>query len=123
MTRMVDENLSFIFGLFFFFFQAEDGIRDRNVTGVQTCALPIFDRRSSIVDRRRWTMADCRSPIDVDDTVFSDRPRRMRLAWKIGRASCRERVEMSVGDVVVERKGRGRGGGVLWVWYVRMAVL
>src|SRR5699024_11932542 len=28
----------------FFFFQAEDGIRDRNVTGVQTCALPIFLR-------------------------------------------------------------------------------
>src|SRR5699024_2409705 len=27
--------------LFSFFFQAEDGIRDRNVTGVQTCALPI----------------------------------------------------------------------------------
>jgi len=25
-----------------FFFQAEDGIRDRDVTGVQTCALPIF---------------------------------------------------------------------------------
>src|SRR5207249_11057446 len=31
--------MNFIF--FFFFFQAEDGIRDRNVTGVQTCALPI----------------------------------------------------------------------------------
>src|SRR5437868_10143784 len=28
--------------MFLFFFQAEDGIRDRNVTGVQTCALPIF---------------------------------------------------------------------------------
>ena len=28
--------------VFFFFFQAEDGIRDRLVTGVQTCALPIF---------------------------------------------------------------------------------
>src|SRR6266498_4493781 len=27
--------------LFFFFFQAEDGIRDADVTGVQTCALPI----------------------------------------------------------------------------------
>src|SRR2546425_7239764 len=27
--------------LFFFFFQAEDGIRDKLVTGVQTCALPI----------------------------------------------------------------------------------
>src|SRR2546422_5669951 len=34
--------------LFFFFFQAEDGIRDVAVTGVQTCALPILrqlDRR------------------------------------------------------------------------------
>ena len=28
--------------LFFFFFQAEDGIRDWSVTGVQTCALPIW---------------------------------------------------------------------------------
>src|SRR3712207_7465617 len=27
----------------FFFFQAEDGIRDIGVTGVQTCALPIYD--------------------------------------------------------------------------------
>src|SRR2546427_5411012 len=27
---------------FFFFFQAEDGIRDLTVTGVQTCALPIW---------------------------------------------------------------------------------
>src|SRR5438105_8782836 len=31
-----------IFFIFFFFFQAEDGIRDPLVTGVQTCALPIF---------------------------------------------------------------------------------
>src|SRR5215813_11118846 len=28
--------------MFFFFFQAEDGIRDADVTGVQTCALPIL---------------------------------------------------------------------------------
>src|SRR2546430_7596114 len=28
--------------MYFFFFQAEDGIRDLTVTGVQTCALPIF---------------------------------------------------------------------------------
>src|SRR3989441_11577095 len=28
--------------VFFFFFQAEDGIRDKLVTGVQTCALPIY---------------------------------------------------------------------------------
>src|SRR5207248_3552478 len=30
-----------------FFFQAEDGIRDRTVTGVQTCALPISTGRST----------------------------------------------------------------------------
>src|SRR5256885_8316539 len=35
--------------LFFFFFQAEDGIRDYKVTGVQTCALPISDR---VISRR-----------------------------------------------------------------------
>src|SRR5699024_11475622 len=34
--------LNFLLLCFFFFFQAEDGIRDRNVTGVQTCALPIY---------------------------------------------------------------------------------
>src|SRR5207248_4017298 len=34
----------FLLFCFFFFFQAEDGIRDRTVTGVQTCALPISGR-------------------------------------------------------------------------------
>src|SRR5437763_12182647 len=38
----------FFFSLFFFF-QAEDGIRDTSVTGVQTCALPIFAGRLPIV--------------------------------------------------------------------------
>ena len=35
------ENVLFVWFVFFFF-QAEDGIRDDLVTGVQTCALPIF---------------------------------------------------------------------------------
>src|SRR3989454_3708332 len=35
-------------GFLFFFFQAEDGIRDYKVTGVQTCALPISSRIASI---------------------------------------------------------------------------
>src|SRR5439155_26368589 len=40
----------FIYNLFFFFFfQAEDGIRDGHVTGVQTCALPIYTRKVRIV--------------------------------------------------------------------------
>src|SRR5690625_1079531 len=32
----------------FFFFQAEDGIRDGHVTGVQTCALPILDKNDMV---------------------------------------------------------------------------
>src|SRR2546428_2332890 len=35
----------------FFFFQAEDGIRDLIVTGVQTCALPISNSLKAIVER------------------------------------------------------------------------
>src|SRR5260370_13555106 len=40
--------LQSLIGIIFFFFQAEDGIRDSSVTGVQTCALPISrrDKRS-----------------------------------------------------------------------------
>src|SRR5256886_11872274 len=36
---------SSVLGLVVFFFQAEDGIRDLTVTGVQTCALPISQRK------------------------------------------------------------------------------
>src|SRR5690606_40306519 len=39
--------------LFYFFFQAEDGIRVFHVTGVQTCALPIFAQRQSHLGPRR----------------------------------------------------------------------
>ena len=42
---------------FFFFFQAEDGIRDWSVTGVQTCALPIFYEFACTHVPR--AMADC----------------------------------------------------------------
>src|SRR6266478_5018825 len=37
---------------FFFFFQAEDGIRDLTVTGVQTCALPIYQQGAKIRCRK-----------------------------------------------------------------------
>src|SRR5205809_6160037 len=39
-------SLVIFFFFFFFFFQAEDGIRDVAVTGLQTCALPIFGGNS-----------------------------------------------------------------------------
>src|SRR5256884_4268705 len=87
--------------LFFFFFQAEDGIRDVAVTGVQTCALPILDRPDPAVDREVRRVL--RMPIlGVDDEgpCFQRLPelrvrhRRHVLSARdeIGRASCRERV-------------------------------
>src|SRR5205807_9502776 len=39
----------FLFVFFVFFFRAEDGIRDYKETGVQTCALPIFERDERVV--------------------------------------------------------------------------
>src|SRR5712672_2745272 len=42
------------FSFFFFFFQAEDGIRDKLVTGVQTCALPIS--LDELMARRAWSL-------------------------------------------------------------------
>src|SRR5437868_7859912 len=65
----------FLFFLFFFFFQAEDGIRDRNVTGVQTCALPIFSGLcllwiavsavKLVLQKRELLKSDLRSPVIV----------------------------------------------------------
>src|SRR2546430_4660612 len=47
--------------IFFFFFQAEDGIRDLTVTGVQTCALPI-----SSAEERRLVEAAQNDPARFD---------------------------------------------------------
>src|SRR5690606_40200000 len=43
-----------------FFFQAEDGIRDFHVTGVQTCALPICDQMLEVIDEKTGQKAFCR---------------------------------------------------------------
>src|SRR2546429_9976743 len=42
---------------YFFFFQAEDGIRDVAVTGVQTCALPIYPARVAALPKLGHTFA------------------------------------------------------------------
>src|SRR5256885_8624335 len=47
----MSSELPSVYYLSFFFFQAEDGIRDYKVTGVQTCALPILPRWS-----RQWSL-------------------------------------------------------------------
>src|SRR3979490_3552504 len=73
--------------LFFFFFQAEDGIRDKLVTGVQTCALPICSGHGGRGGRR--TARHGRSVV---------------VAPEIGRASCRERGEISGGAGLLKKK-------------------
>src|SRR5947207_10586664 len=88
--------------VFFFFFQAEDGIRDHCVTGVQTCALPIYGGR----ERRYWEMSQgrasrshrsARAPVQMPGKYILKREKSTQLVTffqlaKIGRASCRERV-------------------------------
>src|SRR5688500_19277247 len=88
---------------FFFFFQAEDGIRDYKVTGVQTCALPISQLTPTRCSRR-WLLAKCDDP-----SSWRCRVRRTSPATEIGRASCRERVDIWVFDAAIEPKnGRKR---------------
>src|SRR2546427_10503291 len=53
--------------LFFFFFQAEDGIRDLTVTGVQTCALPIFPEQAVKGQLRNDLLRYRRVPVSPGD--------------------------------------------------------
>src|SRR5690606_40635930 len=104
----------------FFFFQAEDGIRDFHVTGVQTCALPIFGLAMLVagwIDGADWSWlpgwirgnvrllpllaALIFFPLAVVEALW-------RYAVQIGRASCRER-ESTEAVAGVLRRQRGRG--------------
>src|SRR2546430_12128353 len=57
--------------VFFFFFQAEDGIRDLTVTGVQTCALPIYDIAARMFSRRESEAYRALDPSDKPLAFFS----------------------------------------------------
>src|SRR5437762_11333068 len=86
-----------------FFLQAEGGIRDTSVTGVQTCALPIFE----------LVHEDAANPMTTDDHIavraFEGH---LWTVSKIGRASCRERVESSVAG------GRRKERSIVWRIYL-----
>src|SRR3989475_3981330 len=87
----------------FFFFQAEDGIRDLTVTGVQTCALPIYApafhegfsdivallQHFSFKDSLLETIQRTGGLIHRKQLAPTVAPER---GGQIGRASCRERV-------------------------------
>src|SRR5206468_7643130 len=99
-----------IFVFFFFFFQAEDGIRDLIVTGVQTCALPIlwldYDRpliMARVIRRSVWR-AITRKPMWNENREnwrsWADPEHPIRWAWAKHRSEerrvgkeCRSRWE------------------------------
>src|SRR5205823_10928744 len=110
---------------FFFFFQAEDGIRDKLVTGVQTCALPILLLHVGLA--MRWSLATGDLSIRVSETKLpayqayvkkyngistfvqnEGNAVKARPVLEIGRASCRERVEISVVGVALRKQEVGR---------------
>src|SRR5207249_7066789 len=105
-----------------FFFQAEDGIRDRNVTGVQTCALrspsrrrrkvrlipPRADPPGSGFSNTNFSLLPC--PENPENTangsgkiLESDSAQLRRFEREIGRASCRERGESWVVGVSLRK--------------------
>src|SRR5690625_5746257 len=89
---------------FFFFFQAEDGIRDGHVTGVQTCALPI----STVV----WNILPPRSAAIVPPPAAAgndapDRDRGTVRYWPGGVSSA---PAPACRSVLGHRSSRHRGG-------------
>src|SRR5256885_12590456 len=99
-----------------FFFQAEDGIRDYKVTGVQTCALPIFVRRhpAGLAEFAAQEILALVGPPGFDLAVahMDSGGQRLhggvrdvgRVVVEIGRASGRERGEISVGAGSLKKK-------------------
>src|SRR5262249_59723608 len=108
-----------------FFFQAEDGIRDWSVTGVQTCALPILTHTVSearlvaetAAKKKRVTQmgtqihagSNYRRVVELIQTGAIGSVREVHV-WcgQIGRASGRGRGEVGGGGGGVKSRGEGR---------------
>src|SRR2546422_9852358 len=87
----------------FFFFQAEDGIRDVAVTGVQTCALPISRRSSGAGSSRKPGPAGSRSCATARTPTIS-RAGSTGRGMRSEERRVRERVEISVVAVSLKKK-------------------
>src|SRR5205807_3082413 len=105
-----------------FFFQAEDGIRDYKVTGVQTCALPIS--LSAVIGREHS------SSVVIDAVLASRCGRMVRLVHSI--ELVREIMESGHGAAPLarlilnerarseeRRVGKERRGWVSYAWWIR----
>src|SRR5690606_40593012 len=103
----------------FFFFQAEDGIRDFHVTGVQTCALPIYSSANRNGEKARAAMAGClprmAAPAGILQLCSTHRStgRRRSPAWD------RRRTGTAGSDRSEERRVGEEGGRGWWQWRSR----
>src|SRR5207249_8483012 len=91
------------------FFQAEDGIRDRNVTGVQTCALPIsrpMIPRANTASRK--LIRDWREDRGPAETFQNSYPR-LRFAIHPGHRPAHSRIAGLFGDCFVRSEERRVG--------------
>src|SRR5207245_4969037 len=108
-----------IYELLRFFFQAEDGIRDATVTGVQTCALPIWrglhcrgHRRRHLagfenrLSRRRNAFLAADGAARWRHRLHRGHRRDLESYEQIGRVSCRERVKVTESERRVDTKAR-----------------
>src|SRR2546430_11287496 len=90
-----------------FFFQAEDGIRDLTVTGVQTCALPIWELQPWITSART-SLPTPLSPVSkmrVSEPAISEASRNTAcISGQIGRASCRGKSVDLGGRRIIKKK-------------------
>src|SRR5260370_26925618 len=76
---------------FFFFFQAEDGIRDSSVTGVQTCALPIsrgkdtntVSKKSARTTHGRWRVIASMTRQECHGKHSGRRRRSLLSSWRL----------------------------------------
>src|SRR5699024_11887432 len=89
----------------YFFFQAEDGIRDRNVTGVQTCALPISLRAAP---RRSWSQSRPRASPSMGPGHQKTPSRTQALPWGPHRVRSPSEASAEEGPGVTDPVGGAR---------------
>src|SRR5207253_5605984 len=89
---------TFLYVFFFFFFQAEDGIRDGHVTGVQTCALPIF------ASCRVWSSDRSSKPDKTRSEIDAGLIRSMNLYNSDYRVNLREAIRGAIEARSEERR-------------------
>src|SRR5690606_41044516 len=96
----------------YFFFQAEDGIRDFHVTGVQTCALPIYLFHPEWIDKEK----------EMETKRRTAQPARHGAGTREGRCSlCSAATHPSVGHALEKRSEERRVGKECrsrwWRWH------